>query len=75
VARGLEAEGYPTVMLSWDDKRLALVNPPRSAISGLRGATVGQPGDAAGQRRVLELALGLLEREAPLEPLFLKERE
>lgn len=48
--------------------------PPRAAFTRLaRGATLGRPGDAAQQRRVLEATLALLARPAPLEPVQLDE--
>jgi hypothetical protein len=48
--------------------------PPRATYTRLsRGATLGRPGDAAQQRRVLTATLALLEQPAPLEPLFLNE--
>ncbi|MBA3946893.1 MAG: hypothetical protein H0X37_20315 [Herpetosiphonaceae bacterium] len=52
-----------------------LTMPPRATFTRLaRGATLGRPGDAAQQRRVLEATLALLARDAPLEPVQLDER-
>jgi hypothetical protein len=49
--------------------------PPRAVYTRLeRGATLGQPGDRAQQRRVLEATLGLLSQNVPLEPVMLDER-
>ena len=43
----MEINGIATVVISWDDKRLILCNPPRSTVHGERGAPLGKPGDAA----------------------------
>jgi hypothetical protein len=48
--------------------------PPRATFTRLaRGATLGRPGDAAQQRRVLEATLALLAQDAPVEPVNLDE--
>lgn len=48
--------------------------PPRATFTRLaRGATLGQPGDAAQQRRVLEATLALLGQPAPVAPVQLDE--
>lgn len=66
--------GIPTVILSWDDKRLKLANPPRATVHGRRGAPVGEPGDASGQRAALRETLALLEQPAPLGIRILDDR-
>ena len=49
--------------------------PPRATFTKLgRGATLGQPHDAAQQRRVLEATLALLAQDAPLKPVYLDEK-
>ena len=48
--------------------------PGRATFTNLkRGGTVGNPGDAAQQRRVLDATLALLEQEAPIPPVRLAE--
>ncbi|MBX0328036.1 hypothetical protein K2Z83_10145 [Oscillochloris sp. ZM17-4] len=48
--------------------------PPRATFTRLgRGATLGRPGDAAQQRRVLDATLALLAQSAPVEPVQLAE--
>jgi len=48
--------------------------PPRATITRFaRGATLGRPGDAAQQRRVLDATLALLAQPAPLTPVQLDE--
>ncbi|MBC8334812.1 MAG: hypothetical protein H8E29_06070 [Anaerolineales bacterium] len=48
--------------------------PPRATYTRLaRGATLGQPHDAAQQKRVLEATLTLLAQDAPLKPVKLNE--
>ena len=75
-ARALELSGVASVVVAWNGGRVRLVNPPRVLITRLgRGVAFGMPGDAAQQRRVLEAALALLERDAPLEPVYLDEGE
>jgi hypothetical protein len=50
------------------------MKPPRAAYTELvRGATIGAPGDKAQQRRVLEVTLGLLAQDAPVDPVYLDE--
>jgi hypothetical protein len=66
--------GIATSILSWDDKRLMLCNPPRSIVYGDRGMPLGSPGDAAGQRQILEKALALLEKPAPLDIIVADDR-
>jgi len=50
------------------------VLPPRAVYTRLnRGATLGAPGNADQQLRVLRATLALLERPAPQEPIRLGE--
>ncbi|RME82716.1 MAG: hypothetical protein D6775_10105 [Caldilineae bacterium] len=67
-------EGVATTLTSWRGGVTRLTMPPRATFTRLnRGATLGQPGDSAQQRRVLEATLALLARDAPLEPVMLEE--
>lgn len=64
-----------TTLTSWNAGVTRLTMPPRATFTRLgRGATLGRPGDAAQQRRVLEATLNLLAHDAPLEPVQLDER-
>lgn len=75
VARALELDGVATTLTSWNGGVTRLTMPPRATFTRLaRGATLGQPGDVAQQRRVLEATLALLGHDAPLEPVQLDER-
>lgn len=75
VARALEQDGVATTLTSWNGGVTRLTMPPRATFTRLaRGATLGRPGDAAQQRRVLEATLALLAQAAPLEPVQLDER-
>jgi hypothetical protein len=61
LARTLETAGLATVLVTmmpyWAEK----VGTPRAlAVEHPFGQTLGQPGDAAGQRRVIEQALAVL---------------
>jgi D-proline reductase (dithiol) PrdB len=74
IARALEMEGIATVIVAWNGGRVRLLAAPRLLITRLvRGTVFGRPGDAAQQCRVLETALSLLEKEAPLEPVTIQE--
>ena len=67
-------EGVATVVVGWNGGRLRLLALPRTVVTRLaRGVAFGRPGDSAQQCRVLEAALILLEKNAPLEPLYLDE--
>ena len=75
VARALEMAGFATALTTWNAGVTRLTAPPRATFTRLaRGATLGRPGDAAQQRRVLEATLALLEEDAPVEPVYLSER-
>lgn len=74
LARALEIEGIPTVVVGWNGGRLRILALPRVVITGLaRGVAFGRPGDQAQQRRILEAALSLLEKDTPLDPVYLDE--
>ena len=75
LARALELAGIASVVTSWLGSVTRLTKPPRASFSRLqRGATLGNPGDAAQQIRVLRATLALLEQDAPLEPITLDEQ-
>lgn len=76
IARGLELNGIATTLTSWSAGITHRIRPPRATYTRLaRGATLGQPGDHAQQKRVLEATLALLGQDAPLDPVKLDERE
>jgi hypothetical protein len=75
IARALELAGTATVIASNNPGRTRITAPPRVTFTRLpRGATLGAPGDAAQQRRILKATLELLAREAPLKPVYLDEQ-
>jgi hypothetical protein len=75
IARALEVAGIATALTSWNAGLTRRTRPPRATFTKLdRGATLGQPGDAAQQRRVLEATLALLAQDAPLDPVYLDEQ-
>jgi hypothetical protein len=66
--------GVATTLTSWNAGVTRLTAPPRAVFTRLaRGATLGRPGDAAQQRRVLEATLSLLAQDAPIAPVNLDE--
>jgi hypothetical protein len=66
--------GVATTLTSWNGGRIRVTKPPRATITRLaRGATLGQPHDAAQQQRVLEATLALLREDAPVPLLTLNE--
>jgi len=74
VARALELNGIATTLTTWHPGRTRPTMPPRATFTRLaRGATLGQPGDGAQQRRVLRATLDLLSQAAPLDPVQLDE--
>ncbi|MDW7755645.1 MAG: hypothetical protein SCH68_10815 [Brevefilum sp.] len=74
IARGLELAGIPTTLTSWQAGIIRRAAPPRFTITNLKGGmTLGNPGDKAQQERILDATLALLEKDAPIEPLYLKE--
>jgi hypothetical protein len=75
LARAIELAGMATTLTSWNAGLTRRTRPPRATFTRLgRGATLGKPGDAAQQRRVLEATLALLAQDAPLDPVYLDER-
>jgi hypothetical protein len=74
IARALEINGIASTLTSWNAGRTRITRPPRATFTRLnRGATIGNPGDSAQQRRVLTATLDLLAHDAPLEPVLLDE--
>jgi len=62
IARGLEAAGIPTVLVSVMPALSSPARPPRQIIRRLNiGATVGRPNDVEGQRTTLTKMIRLLE--------------
>jgi len=75
IARGLELAGIPTTLTSWKAGIIRRTAPPRFTITDLKGGmTLGNPGDETQQERVLNATLALLEQDAPIEPVYLKEK-
>jgi hypothetical protein len=75
MARALELNGIATVIASNNPGRTRITAPPRVTFTKLpRGSTLGRPGDAAQQRRILEGTLALLALEAPLKAVYLDEQ-
>ncbi|MCB0192440.1 MAG: hypothetical protein KDJ65_10895 [Anaerolineae bacterium] len=67
-------EGIATTLTTWNAGVTRLTAPPRGTFTQLaRGSTVGNPHDAAQQRRVLEATLGLLAQDAPVDMVRLRE--
>lgn len=62
IARGLEAAGIPSVLVSVMPPLSSASRPPRQVIRRLNiGATVGRPHDIEGQRNTLTRMIGMLE--------------
>jgi hypothetical protein len=62
IARGLEAAGIPSVLVSVMPPLSSTARPPRQVIRRLNiGATVGRPNDVEGQRLTLTKMLDLLQ--------------
>ena len=75
IARALEMSGIATTLTSWNPGITRPIHPPRATFTMLAsGATLGKPHDAVQQRRVLGATLALLAQDAPLKPVWLKER-
>jgi len=75
IARALEVAGVATAMTSWNVGKTVGVAPPRATMTRLsRGATIGNPGDNAQQRRVIAATLALLAHPAPLALVMLDEK-
>lgn len=61
-------------MITWQDAITRLIKPGRAVLTKLpRGATIGSPGDAEQQRRLLETALQQLTRPLPTPPVITTE--
>jgi hypothetical protein len=68
--------GVATTLTSWNAGMTRITLPPRATFTKLgRGATLGKPHDGAQQRRVLDATLALLAQDAPLEPVYLDEKD
>lgn len=66
--------GIASTLTSWRAGVTRLTAPPRATFTRLlRGMTLGQPHDAAQQRRILEATLALLAHDAPIDPVTLDE--
>ena len=62
------------MVTSWNAGRTRVTGPSRATFTNLkRGGTMGNPGDAEQQRRVLLATLALLEQEAPIKPIRMDE--
>jgi hypothetical protein len=62
IARGLEAAGIPTALVSVMPPLSSAARPPRQLIRRLNiGATVGRPGDVEGQLETLRRMVSLIE--------------
>ncbi|MEM7099673.1 MAG: hypothetical protein AAF541_15510 [Pseudomonadota bacterium] len=62
IARGLEAAGIPSVLVSVMPPLSSAARPPRQVIRRLNiGATVGRPNDVAGQMETLTRMVNLIE--------------
>jgi hypothetical protein len=67
-------EGIASTLTSWNAGITRLTGPPRATFTTLpRGSTLGHPHDKNQQRRVLKKTLGLLQEDAPIEPIRLDE--
>jgi hypothetical protein len=65
IAAEIERQGIPTVSLALLREIAEKVRPPRTlAVPFAHGYPLGSPHDTATQRRVLEAALALLNRDA-----------
>jgi hypothetical protein len=62
IARGLEAEGISTALVSVMEPLSSFATPPRQLIRKLNiGATVGRPNDIDGQTDTLRRMLALID--------------
>ena len=62
IARGLEAAGIATALVSVMEPISSSARPPRQLIRKLNiGATVGRPGDVEGQTETLRRMIALIE--------------
>ena len=66
--------GIASTLTTWNAGRTRVTMPPRATFTRLnRGASLGEPSDAAQQLRVLRATLDLLAQDAPIAPIYLKE--
>jgi hypothetical protein len=73
VAAELERQGIATVAIQLLREVAERVRPPRAlCVPFPLGYPLGLPGDAAGQRRVMECALRLLEDPALVPPVLVE---
>jgi len=71
VAAELERQGIATVAIQILREVAERVRPPRALfVPFAHGYPLGRPGDAAGQRRVIESALSLLEDPSLVPPVL-----
>jgi hypothetical protein len=71
VAAELERRGIATVVIQLLREVTERVRPPRAlCVPFPHGYPLGLPGDAAGQRRVIETALRLLESPSSVPPVL-----
>jgi len=71
VAAELERRGIATVAIQLLREVALRVRPPRALFVPFpHGYPLGRPGDAAGQRRVIESALRLLETPSLVPPVL-----
>ena len=74
IARALEEAGIATTLTSWNGGRTRVTKPPRATFTKLkRGSSMGAPGDAEQQKRILKATLDLLAQDAPIDPVMLNE--
>jgi hypothetical protein len=70
----LELNGITTVVISWKASIIRAVNPPRALLTNTeRGATMGKAHDSAEQTQVLSTGLVLFRKDAPQDPVVIKE--
>jgi len=66
--------GVAATLTSWSAGITRRTAPPRAAFTNLqRGMSQGHPKDRAQQERILTATLALLEKGAPLDPVYLDE--
>ena len=62
IARGLEAEGIATCLISVMEPLSSFASPPRQVVRKLNiGATVGRPNDVDGQLSTLRRMISLID--------------
>jgi hypothetical protein len=74
IARAFELTGVPATLTSWSAGITRRTAPPRATFTKLQGGlTLGHPGDTDQHQRILMATLVLLEKDAPLAPVYLDE--